>query len=103
MAQFDVYRNPILAARASAPYVVSLQSDLIPLRETVVVAPLVRKGDPGAGAKLQRAILVNSEPYVVLFQAMSAVRVNGLGDPIARAPELRDHMMTAIDFIFLGF
>jgi len=44
MAQFDVYLNPIPAARRAYPYVVAMQSDItLDVREQIV-APLAPHG-----------------------------------------------------------
>src|SRR5438874_531903 len=103
MAQFDVYPNPTASARKSVPCVIVLQSDLAPIRGTTIVAPLARKGDPGAKAQLQRAVLVEGEPLVLLFQGISAVRSSELTQRVTSIPEIRDHMMAALDLLFLGF
>ena len=42
MAQWDVYTNPSPVARALIPYVVVLQSDLLDVLPTRLVAPLSR-------------------------------------------------------------
>ena len=102
MAQFDVHENPSRASRSIAPYVVVLQSNYTQTRETVIVAPLVRKTDPGMHAKLQQAVIVNGEPLVVLFASLSAVRPQVLGEPLAVLPELKDSIAKMIDFLFLG-
>jgi hypothetical protein len=103
VAQFEVYANPNLASRGSVPFLISLQSDSIPGGATTIVAPLARKSDPGAASQLQRAVVVNGEPLVLLFQAIAAVRTKDLGRPIAALPEVRDYMMSALDLLFLGF
>ncbi|MBI1250862.1 MAG: hypothetical protein GC189_05260 [Alphaproteobacteria bacterium] len=103
MAQFDIYANPLPSARGTAPYVIQVQADLLPSIQTVIVAPLVRKPDPGANAVLQHAVTVDGEPFVILLQAMSAVRTRSLSQPIGRAIDLRDRLMSAVDLIFLGF
>lgn len=103
MAQFDVYRNPNPASRKFAPYLVCLQSDFTQTGETVVVAPLVRKADPGLKAQLQYSVQVDEEPYVVLFASLSAIAPHSLGTPVAVLPELKEAMVKAVDLLFIGF
>jgi toxin CcdB len=102
MAQFDVHENPNRASRSIYPYVVVLQSDYTTTRETVIVAPLVRKAEPGSHAKLQSAVIVNGEQLVVLFASLSAVRPYALGKPLTALPELRESIAKVIDLLFLG-
>ncbi len=40
MPQFDVFANPIAAARRNYPYVVVLQSDFLAVEREQIVAPL---------------------------------------------------------------
>ena len=44
MAQFDVFVNPIVAARRAYPFVAVLQSDLADTGRDRIVAPLAPRG-----------------------------------------------------------
>jgi len=103
MAQFDLYPNPDVKGQKAVPFLIALQSDQAPAKASIVVAPLARKADPGVDAQLQRAVIVNGEPLVILFQSLSAVRTSVLGRPVGAAPEVRSFMMAALDKLFLGF
>jgi toxin CcdB len=78
VAQFDVFPNPDSATRKAVPYVVVLQSNQVPVKASTIVAPLARKAISGVAPQLQRAVLVEGEPLVLLFQAISAVRTSAL-------------------------
>jgi hypothetical protein len=102
MTQFDVYENPNQASRSLAPFVVVLQSDFTRTQQSVLVAPLVRKTEPGGNATLQRAVVVNGEPLVVLFASLTAIRPQTLGKAVSTVPELKDSIAKVVDLLFLG-
>lgn len=103
MAQFDVFANPNAASRAAYPYLIILQNDFAQSAESVIVAPLARKASPDERAQVQRPVVVNGEPLVLLFQAMSAMRVRDIGPTVTNLSEVRAHIMAAMDVLFLGF
>lgn len=95
--QFDLHRldDGLLA--------VDLQSDLIGLRATRLVAPL-REAEawpelPG----LTPAVEIEGRRYVVQIPDMAAVPASALGPAIGELSALRDELLRAVDILTHGF
>jgi hypothetical protein len=72
--QFDVFANPIVAARKAYPYVVVLQSDATRGEGEEIVAPIApRKSLSNAAGRLTPIVRIGSADYVVLVPALTPV------------------------------
>lgn len=103
MTRFDVYTNPLPAARHAYPYVVLLQSDVTADGRDRIVAPLApsRSLMPVAG-KLTPVVRLGTTEYVVLVHALAAMRARDLVDPRGSLAESRAAMLAAVDYLFFG-
>lgn len=103
MAQFDVFSNPIAAARGAYPFVMVLQSDFAANARDQIVAPLVpRNAIASVTGRLTPAVHVNDAEFVALIPAMTSLRARDLGKPIASLVGARAEILAAIDYLFFG-
>jgi toxin CcdB len=103
MRQFDVLRNPDPASARSRPYLVVLQSDLLQVMETVVVAPLARSRGVAPVKRLTPTVEVAGRGYLIMTHELAAVARSELKTPITNVAVLREQITSAIDLIFFGF
>lgn len=101
--QFDVFANPIVAARPAYPFVVVLQSDFAATSRHRLVAPLAphRALTPIAG-RLTPIVEIDSKEHVVLVTDLAGVRQRDLATPIGSLAARRADLLDAIDFLFFG-
>ena len=103
MPQFDVYPNPVSAARRAYPLVINLQSDLMADGALAVVAPLAsRHLLPGAVGRLTPAVHVNDQEYLVMTNSLSSLPVRDLEKRIVNLANHRQRLSAAIDLLFFG-
>jgi toxin CcdB len=105
VAQFDVFVNPIAAARPHYPFVVVLQSDVVDGRREQIVAPLVpRKALSSIAGRLTPIVTVESSEseLVVLAPALAGVRRGDLRQRVASLSAARTEILAAIDLLFFG-
>jgi toxin CcdB len=102
MNQFDVIANPFPRSRGRQPLLVNLQSDMLARTlDTVIVAPL----EPAHGTfadRLNPAVNVEGESYVVIAQEVVTVRKSVLGKPCGSIANERDKIIAALDLLFTG-
>jgi toxin CcdB len=96
VAQFEVYKT------TDGALVCDLQTDLIDVRSTRVVAPLAHESDLGTASNLTPAVMFEGRPWVVLIPLMAAVPRNRLSDPLASLSPHRDAIKRAIDMLIDG-
>lgn len=101
--QFDVVPNPDAADAAHKPYLVVLQSDLISGLASTVVAPLVPKPNMIGAGRLNPILVVDGREFWLATHELFAVDRRMLRQSIASVSEQRDAIMSAIDFVFIGF
>jgi toxin CcdB len=102
MQQFDVCRTRG-ALRKHAPYLVVLQSDLIDLIRTAVVAPM--RPLQGFGPIIKGLHVVESldgESHVLSPEEMAAVPRSVLGECIGSLAAHRSRIIAALDLLFTG-
>ena len=103
MAQFDVFVNPIGAARRAHPFVVSLQSDLTRDARDQLVAPLVPFASmTKVAGRLTPIVGFQGAEHVVLVPAMMGVRSRDLDKPCGSLASARSALLAAIDYLFFG-
>ena len=101
--QFDVFVNPIAAARRHYPFVVALQSDFVDGAREQIVAPLVpQKSLSAIAGRLTPIVVVNSSDHVVLVPALTGVRRRDLEVRVASLAGARTEVLAAIDLLFFG-
>lgn len=97
MAQFDLYRL------GSGQLVVDLQTDLIGIEASRVVAPLRDAGRYTAFPGLTPIVDVEGDRWVVRIQELAAVPGAELGTPIGSLSDHRDALKRALDILIDGF
>jgi len=103
MPQLAVYRNPRPRSAEHAPYLLEVQSDLVPTQMCVVV-PLVNPDYFGPAARtLNPLVTVQGEPYVVSPVEIGSLPRKQLGAPLADLRASRQEIMAALDFLLQGF
>jgi toxin CcdB len=100
--QFDVYRNPDRATAASHPYLIVLQSDLLPGFNTRIVAPLIPPKKIPFFEHLMPTVAVAGTTYVIDPVNMGVVPVKTLTKPVTNLETERQRIVAAIDLLFTG-
>ncbi len=99
MAQYDVY-----AASGAAPFLLDLQTDLVEIPGTRLVAPLLPEARvPAPVLHLHPVFEVNGARLVMATHLLSAVPASLLKAPVANLSERADEITRALDFAFHGF
>jgi toxin CcdB len=101
--QFDVVANPDTAEAGRRPYLVVLQSDLISGLSSTVVAPLVPRADMIGAGRLNPILVVDGREFWLATHELFAVDRRMLRQTIVSLSDQRDAIMSAIDFVFVGF
>lgn len=102
MRQFDVYRNPVQAARSFAPHVIVLSSHLLLDFEDVVVAPLVNDAVHTVH-DLEVPVDVLGETLTIVVSDLSTLRSRSLREFVASLTAHEYDIRRALDRLFTGF
>ncbi len=103
MAQFDVYRNPNPNGRTAAPYVVSLQSDLLDQLPSRWVAPLKPSKNISQRVEgLMPEVELDGKKFTIFMYESGAVPVQSLGNKIASLDGHRYELIRAVDILVSG-
>lgn len=97
MGQFDIHRLP------DGLHIVDLQTDLIELPQSRLVAPMFRVDERAALIRLTPVIRHDGRAWIVRIPQMSAMRPSILGPAIGSAKDWRDDLFQAIDILTHGF
>jgi len=102
-SQFDVFANPVAAARGAYPFLVLLQSDLVEQMKTRVVAPASLAVRTGAKTnRLLPLVAIEQERYLVLVPRVFAIDRSELRTAIGNVRDARAELIQAIDLLFVG-
>ena len=96
MAQFDLYRLQ------DGQLVVDLQTDLIGIKASRIVAPLREQGRVAAFPGLTPVLQFEGGSWIVRIQELAAVPRAELGSPVAALTEHRDDLKRALDILIDG-
>jgi toxin CcdB len=103
MTQFDVFVNPITAARRAYPFVVALQSDFAQYARDQIVAPLVPLTlIPKVISRLTPIVALDGSEHMLLVPAIAGVRSRDLGKRHSSIAAARSELLAAIDYLFFG-
>jgi toxin CcdB len=103
MTQFDVFVNPIPAARGAYPFVVAMQSDFARQATDQIVAPLAPSTSMSKVAgRLTPAVVVNGTDHAVLVPRLTAMRTADLSRRVGSIAGARGELLAAIDYLFFG-
>lgn len=105
MAQFSVYRNKNARTKATFPYLVDVQSDLLDPLNTRVVIPMTK-----AAALIRRPVshltpelTFNGDRYVLMTPQLAGIGRAELGSHAGTLVDERQTILSAIDFLLTGF
>jgi toxin CcdB len=96
MAQFDLYRLN------GGQLVVDLQTDLIGIEASRIVAPLREAGRYAAFPGLTPSVQVEGTAWIVRVQELAAVPGAELRDPVGSLADQRDALKRALDILIDG-
>lgn len=98
MAQFDAYLLP------DSTWVVSVQSDLLPIYATTLVVPLVTPDDDAAAmARLNLILKVSGRRLVLAPQLASALPTRLLGSAKTSLAGYEYEIKAALDMLISGY
>lgn len=97
MAQFDIYRNPMLRSSKRAPYLLEIQSNYIDAVTTCVIIPLLLTDSFIPAKVLNPTIIVLGDSYLLGTAEITTVLRSNLGRSVASAAPQRAEIISAID------
>ena len=104
MGQFDVYRSTQPNSNHRMPYLLDIQHDFLSSLNTRVVAPLVKADYFGAPvARLNPVFEIEGLDVVMSAQELAGVGVATLGVLVCSLSDRRDDIVSALDFLIVGF
>lgn len=102
--QFELFVNPIAAARGAFPFVVILQSDYAETGRTRVVAFLAPAGQVRhPSRRILPEISHEGADYLVFLPEITNLPASLLRHPVGEIASFRDRIVPALDLLFLGF
>lgn len=96
MAQFDVFRLK------TGQLVVDLQTDLIGIEASRIVAPLREAGRYAAFPGLTPKVEIDGKDWVVRVQELAAIPGGELRNPVTSIASKRDALKRALDILIDG-
>jgi toxin CcdB len=104
MSQFDVYINPSKTSREAYPYFVDIQNSLINDIDSRLVIPLGKLSDfrNQLMTGLTPLITYEGEDFILLTPQLTSMPANLLKTPIGSLKQVRDVIISAIDFAITG-
>lgn len=104
MPQFTVHRNPNPATRATYPFLLDVQSDIVADLSTRVVVPLC----PASAMKgkliktLMPVFEVDGKRYAMLTPQLAGVSMKQVGSKVVDLTQCRDEILAALDLLITG-
>jgi toxin CcdB len=102
MRFLDVCRNPAADGRDDhpTPFLLVVQSDLIQVRRSRVVVPLVRAAAAGTPInRLMPVFEIEGEQVVMMTPQIAGISTDGIGPVVTSLAEYRFDIRTAIDIL----
>jgi toxin CcdB len=105
VAQFSVYRNKNPRTKATFPYLVDVQSDLLDPLNTRVVIPMTKAAalTRKPVSHLTPEVSFNGDRYVLMTPQLAGVGRAELGAHAGALVDERQIILAAIDFLLTGF
>ena len=105
MPQFAVHRNKNPHSKATFPFLVDVQSDLLDELNTRVVIPLTKAA--GLARKplshLTPTLSFDGDAYLLMTPQLAGIARADLGPQAGSLLEQREKIMAALDFLLTGF
>lgn len=102
MAQFQVYRNRRPSAM-DVPYLLDVQTDLLPLLTRVVVPLVASERFVGRMTRLHPGWRIEEREVVMSSADLAAIPTRDLGEAVADLTSARDDILAALDFLLTGY
>jgi toxin CcdB len=104
MTQFSVYRNKNPSTKATFPYLLDVQADLLEDLQTRVVIPLTKTAALARWPLkiLTPIIVVDGEEYVAMTPQLAGIAKGELGPRVTIIPEYREALIAAMDLLITG-
>ncbi len=105
MAQFTVYRNKSARTKATFPFLVDVQSDLLEDLQTRVVIPLSKLASLTRKpvSQLTPILQFEGESCVLMTPELAGIARSDLGAAVGSLAEQRHVILAAMDFLLTGF
>jgi len=100
--QFDVFRNPIAAARGEQPFVVCVQHRNLDYLGTRLIAPLASAKIVREQSRLHPAVEVLRKTVYLLPQNLLALPVRLFRDSVENLEPDRERIIAALDLVLTG-
>lgn len=102
-SQYSVCRNHSSRSRATSPYFLVVQSDLLAEYERVVVVPLATPRSFGPPVRrLNPVFVVEGGEVIMATLEIHGVRRSVLGETVTSLAHRHDAIVAAIDFMLAG-
>ncbi len=101
--QFDVFDNPDVEARQRVPLIIALQSHLLYVLDTVVVAPLYSTTRMQADGLISLPVEIAGSSYTLAMGALGNIAQRRLGKAITNLRDQDYAIQRALDRLFTGF
>jgi hypothetical protein len=102
MAQFDVFVNPVPAARSAFPFVVAMQSDFAAIPAEQIVAPVAARSALASGGRLTPKVAIQGAEHIVFIPRMRVIQSRDLTANVCSVASARTELLAAIDLLFFG-
>lgn len=104
MAQWDVFVNPSARMREALPFVVVLQSDLLNVLNTRLVAPLARRQPPlqGVSGRLSPRFEIQGESLTLVVHESAPMEARALRNPVGSLRADSHRIIDAFDAVVSG-
>jgi toxin CcdB len=104
MGQFSLFENNNPETKATYPYFVDVQNDLLDSLNSRLVIPLVstKTVKDRSIAKLCPVAVINDKSYALMTQQMTSVPFSALKVPAGSLGHMRGEIIAAIDFLITG-
>lgn len=104
MAQFTVHRNKDPRSRATYPFLVDVQSDLLEGLQTRVVIPLTKAASLTSKPirRLTPTVQFDGETYAILTPQLAGIARRDLGPAAGSLAQHRATIIGAMDFLLVG-
>ncbi len=104
MAQFDVFENPNEETKQAIPFLLDLQTDLLDVLSTRVVAPLIAASAMGKAIKhLNPQFTIRNITVFMSTPELAGISVQSMGEKVSSLRDQRHEIIAALDFLFTGF
>jgi toxin CcdB len=105
VAQLTVYKNKNPRSKATFPFLVDVQAELLDELDTRVVIPMTRAAalTKNPVSQLTPVLEFEGESYVLMTPQLAGIARNELGPVSGNLAGHREVVLAAVDFLLTGF